>query len=259
MKHFLLKGWAGSGPLPLLVGKDYHYLVRVRRLTQGALLPVCTEQGLEGLCQVAKLGADSLTLTWKETFDPASSSTSINQNHLPEITLYPFLLKSGKMEDVIRQACECGVRVIQPLSGEHCVGRLEGKIEIQKKVDRWNSIAREACQQSGRSWVVTVLAPVTPKDLPETLETGHILLFFHEQPLAKASLHGYLACKPSHVGLIVGPEGGISPNEVKLFLHRGYSPAHMGPGVLRAETASIAALGAVNVILQESDSWTIPK
>ena len=100
--------------------------------------------------------------------------------------------------------------------------------------------------------------PVASRALAATWNNAGPLLFFHQTPLDKGSLHRYLSPRPETVGLIVGPEGGLSPAEVEVFGSQGACPVWLGPFVLRAETASLYAVAAVNTILQESPEWTIP-
>ena len=174
------------------------------------------------------------------------------------IVLFPFLLKSRKLDDVIRQACEAGVSAIVPVVGDHCVARTEGDEEGAKKAARWNVIAKEAAQQSGNTRVCEVRPPIVSRRLPEVWAENGPLLFFHQVPLDKGSLHRYLFPRPEVVGLIVGPEGGLSAVEVDALLSAGARPVWLGPFVLRAETASVYAVAAVNTILQETPEWTIP-
>jgi len=106
--------------------------------------------------------------------------------------------------------------------------------------------------------VCQVYPPISSKDLPDHWTEDGPLLFFHQTPLDKGSLHGYLFSRPQAVGLVVGPEGGLSPAEVERLQARGARPVWLGPFVLRAETASLYAIAAVNTILQETPEWTIP-
>ena len=174
------------------------------------------------------------------------------------IILFPFLLKARKLDDVVRQACEAGVSAIVPVVGDHCVARTDGEEDGSRKALRWSTIAKEAAQQSGNARVCEVRPPVTSRAIPSLWAAAGPLLFFHEAPLDKGSLHRYLFPRPEAVGLIVGPEGGLSPAEVTAFRTAGALPVWLGPFVLRAETASLYAVATVNTILQEIPEWTIP-
>lgn len=174
-----------------------------------------------------------------------------------KLVLFPFLLKGRKLDDVVRQACESGVSTIVPVVGDHCVARADAEEGVAKAY-RWSAIAREAAQQSGNPQVCDVRPPVLSRELPDLWTEDGPLLAFHQTPLDNGSLHRYLSPRPKAVGLIIGPEGGLSSPELEVLLHRGAKPVWLGPFVLRAETASLYALAAVNTILQESLEWTIP-
>lgn len=249
MKQLVIPAGARSGPRVDLAGKEHHYLARVRRVTLGERLA-----GLDGaqhlVLEVVEIGPDRTRL---KVVEEKTSGTPAG----PQITLFPFLLKARKLDDVIRQACEAGVTAIVPVQGDHCVSRTDDE-DGAKKAARWNTIAKEAAQQSGNPRVCVVHPPLSSRDLGAHWGAQGPLLFFHEKPLDKGSLHRYLVSRPGSVGLIVGPEGGLSPAEVEAFRAQGALPVWLGPFVLRAETASLFAIAAVNTILQETPEWTIP-
>jgi len=250
MKQLVLPAGARSGDHIELQGKEHHYLARVRRVVAGERLAALDgERKL--VLEVIEVGSDRIRLSVVE-------DQSLPRSPGPQIVLFPFLLKARKLDDVIRQACEAGVSTIVPVVGDHCVARTDGEEDGSRKAARWTSIAKEAAQQSGNPRVCEVRRPVTSRDLMGTWNREDPLLFFHQTPLDKGSLHRYLFPRPTTVGLIVGPEGGLSASEVANFRAQGALPVWLGPFVLRAETASVYAVAAVNTILQETQEWTIP-
>ncbi len=246
MKQLVLPAGSRSGDLVTLDGKDHHYLARVRRIASGERVSAL-EDGRKLLLEVTEVGQTQLLLR------VVDQTAAVPQG--PRIVLFPFLLKSRKLDDVIRQAGEAGVSEVVPILGDHCVSRPE---DTSGKNERWSAIAREAAQQSGNGRVCEVLPSLRSRDIPGWWSGAGPLLFFHQQPLDNASLHRYLFSRPGAVGLIVGPEGGLSDDEVTVFRSQGALPVWLGPFVLRAETASLYAVAAVNAILQESREWTIP-
>jgi 16S rRNA (uracil1498-N3)-methyltransferase len=249
MKQFVVPAGARSGNRIDLAGKEHHYLARVRRVAVGERLA-----GLDGaqhlVLEVVELAADHTRL---KVVEEKTSGAPAG----PQITLFPFLLKARKLDDVIRHACEAGVTAVVPVQGDHCVARTDDE-DGAKKAARWNTIAKEAAQQSGNPRVCVVHPPIASRNLVDHWSSEDPLLFFHEKPLDKGSLHRYLVSRPGSIGLVVGPEGGLSPAEVQLFQSQGALPVWLGPFVLRAETASLYAIAAVNTILQETPEWTIP-
>jgi 16S rRNA (uracil1498-N3)-methyltransferase len=249
VKQLVLPPGSRSADLVELSGREHHYLARVRRIAVGERLTALDAERRLSL-EVVEVTSDKTRLRVLE----ADSSVAPNG---PQIVLFPFLLKARKLDDVIRQACEAGVSAIVPVTGDHCVARgdQEGG---DKKARRWSAIAREAAQQSGSARVCEVHSPVLSREIPFWWRESGPLLFFHQIPLGKGTLHGYLSSRPETIGLVVGPEGGLSQAEVDAFLNRGALPVWLGPFVLRAETASLYAVAAVNTILQETQAWTIP-
>lgn len=246
MKQLVVPPGTRSGAVVELRGREHHYLARVRRVVAGERLA-----GLDGgaklVLEVTHVDDDHTLLRVVEDLAPPPAG--------PRIVLFPFLLKARKLDDVIRQACEAGVSAIVPVVGDHCVAKLDD--DGPKKVQRWATIAKEAAQQSGNPRVCEIGTPVESRRLAQGWDEGP-LLFFHQTPLDTGSLHGYLSSRPKTVGLIVGPEGGLSEAEIEVFRSLGALPVWLGPFVLRAETASVYAVAAVNTILQENSEWTLP-
>jgi 16S rRNA (uracil1498-N3)-methyltransferase len=255
MKQLVLPPDSAGQDRYLVRGPDYHYLAHVRRLEAGdRLTALCGDQRLA--TQVSRLGSEDLELVVLSSEPLEQSATSL--------VLFPFLLKSNKLDDVIRQACEAGVAAVVPVQGDHSVSRFHDAIDSQRKLVRWKAIARQAAQQSGNS-VCEVYPPLESRAISHWWSRRGPLLFFHQvplhpsDPLVTPSLHRYLAEKSAHLGLVVGPEGGLSEGEVADFQANGAHSVWLGPAILRAETASLAAVAAVNIILQERSQWTVPR
>ena len=248
MKQLVLPPGSRSGDQVELRGKEHHYLSNVRRIAVGEKVTALDNQR-QLFLEAVVVAHDFVRLRiLDETADREPTG--------PRLVLFPFLLKGGKLDDVVRQACEAGVWTIVPVQGDHCIARLDAR-DAAKKSERWSLIAKEAAQQSGNPRVCDVQPPVTSRELFSRWLGSGPLFFFHQTPLDTGGLHRYLLPRPNAVGLIVGPEGGLSEAEVAFFREQGALPVWLGPFVLRAETASIYAMAAVNTILQEGSEWTI--
>ena len=145
-----------------------------------------------------------------------------------------------RMDWLVEKATELGVASIQPLLAERSVLRLAGE-RAQKKQAHWQGIAIAACEQSGRNRVPAV-HPVRPLSAWLAQVPPGVVLSLREGTQAVASLAG-----ASTFTLLSGPEGGLSPAEEDAALGRGWQPAHLGPRVLRAETAPLAALALLTL------------
>jgi 16S rRNA (uracil1498-N3)-methyltransferase len=154
-----------------------------------------------------------------------------------------------RMDWLVEKATELGVASIQPLMTERSVLRLSGE-RAEKKVAHWHSVAIAACEQCGGN-VVPTIHPVQTlaqwlRQTPEATATQRLLLSLREGcvPVQQAMrVAGGVAVGGAEDALLLsGPEGGLSMAEEDLALAQGFRPASLGPRVLRAETAALAAL-----------------
>ncbi len=158
------------------------------------------------------------------------------------VTLFQGLPKADKMDWIVQKAVELGVTRIVPVTFSRCVVRLNEKDSV-KKQERWQKIAREAGKQSGRCIIPMVLPPVSFKSLPDLFATCEQLAILWEEcktggPLAFAAAYPRL----HSLGIVIGPEGGITPEEMDELIAFGGKPMTLGKRILRTETAGLAAL-----------------
>lgn len=246
MKQFLLP--VHSDQEVRLTGEDFHYLHHVRRLTVDDSFPGIDAEGNRYHVIVRAVHREAMDVH----ILPAGSPDM----DLPNIHLLQCIPKGGKFDQVVRMATEAGVKSITPVLSEHTVVRLDSK-DKQKKHERWQRVMQEAVQQSGSRWVPEIYAPQT---LSEVINNAHIdgrILFFHQTPLAPASLHEYCSGASSAFGVCVGPEGGFSNAEVQMMLNAEWWPGYLGPWVLRTEHAGLYAIAALQTILLEKAKWKI--
>ena len=232
---------------------DFRYLSKVLRLNAGDDFPAVDKTGRRYRLTIKAVEEDCLKISCSESDDPPASNT----DEKTEIILVQCLPKGKKLEQIVRQSVEAGVDMIIPVESENSVAVIREE-RNEKKQRRLEKIAEEAAQQSGNPGVPDITSAVKIKDLPEILNQrgfDGIKLFFHQDRLDKASLHGYLNSCPSGLVILIGPEGGISPAETDFLLASGFHPVYLGENVLRTETAAIFALGAVKTILLEKDKW----
>ena len=159
------------------------------------------------------------------------------------VTLYPGLPKLDKLDFVVQKAAELGAARVVPVEMERSVARISG--DGAKKRERWERIAREAAKQCGRGRVPEVLAPLSWKEALVDMRARELLLVPWEEAGAGAlRLKHVFAAHASacDIGILVGPEGGIAPEEVAQVPGERVT---LGPRILRTETASVAALSVV--------------
>lgn len=251
MKQFILPGRYPGGPFLTLDRREAHYLLNVRRLKEGDTLPGGDSRGNRYTLTILRLseegGCDLAIAPGEKT---ATDTASPGR---PRIILQPCLLKGKKMDTVLRQATEAGAAEIHPLVSRNTVVKPR---EEGQKGDRWKKIVKEAAQQSGNPGIPEIREPRPLRDTAPPGE-GALGLYFHEKALDNGSLHGYLEKPYNTIYLLLGPEGGLSVDETAFLDGIGYHPVHLGPNVLRAETAAVFALGAVMTIVGEQKLWSV--
>lgn len=247
MRTYLLpEQFKGEDEL-VITGKEYHYLIHVLRLKENTVFKGQDHKGNFFSLRISAIAKKSLTIV-------CIPDSITMQKNLPDITLYQCICKGKKMDRIIRQAAETGVRRIIPLFSEHTVPRMHEK-EIENKNKRWARVIREAVQQSGSGVITEITYPVSLMMFDKKAEKSEINLFFHQDPLENRSLHEYLCEYPASVSLLIGPEGGLSDKEILFLKSSGFSPVLLKTNILRAETAAIYAISAVQNILTEREHW----
>ena len=155
------------------------------------------------------------------------------------------LLKANKMDLVIQKISELGVQEVCPVAARRAVPALDPDRAEQRR-ERWQTIAQEASRQSGRSTVADVGQVLSFDEIVGRSGDADIsLLFTTEAARPLDELAKQQDRRPGRILLLVGPEGGFSPEEERTAQGKGFLPVGLGPRVLRAETAAILAVGLV--------------
>lgn len=240
MSHRLHVPRAGTGTL-VLEGSRFHYLQRVLRLEVGAQLEVFDE-GRAFPARVSAISETSMTLELgaEQVAAPMRS-----------ITVVQGLPKGDKLELVLQKATELGASAFAPVSTARSIVKLEGREE--KKLERWRRIVSEAARQCGRSEVPTVFAPAPLIDAVKALPDAPALLVLDEEERGTRLGLAFSALEPERaVAVIIGPEGGLTREEVTSLIALGAVPVTLGRFVLRTETAALVTLA----ILRHLDGET---
>lgn len=159
----------------------------------------------------------------------------------PAVFLVQALAKGDRDELAVQAATELGADGVIPWAAARSVSRWEGA-KLAKGVQRWRAIVREASKQSLRAWLPDVLDPVTTRQLAAMASQARMLVL---EPAAEAPLSS-LPLDGRDLLLVVGPEGGVAPQESEALAAAGAESVRLGPEVLRTSTAGPAALAALN-------------
>lgn len=163
---------------------------------------------------------------------------------LRHVTLFQGVAKGDKMDDIVRQAVEVGAQRIVPVLTARCIVQLDARKRAQKG-ERWRRVAQAAAKQAKRTSVPEVADPVRLRDALALLADydGAVVLWEESDEVGISAAVKRCATSPeAHIALVVGPEGGLAPEEVAALESVGATVATLGPNILRTETAAVVAL-----------------
>ncbi|WP_227842438.1 16S rRNA (uracil(1498)-N(3))-methyltransferase [Vreelandella zhuhanensis] len=205
------------------------HLTRVLRMGVGATLVMFDGQGREAGARLSEVNRKQ-TVVEIEACWPGQAESPL------AVHLGQAISKGDRMDYAIQKAVELGVAAITPLYTEHGDVRLKGEREA-KKLAHWQAVAVSACEQCGRATVPPVHPPLALADWLAKRDES-LCLVLH--PATQGALEQ--AVSPEKVALLIGPEGGLSSQEVEAALAAGFSSLTLGPRILRTETAPVVAL-----------------
>jgi 16S rRNA (uracil1498-N3)-methyltransferase len=221
----------------VVLGKDdSHHLLRVMRAQPGEPFVVMAG-GQQYECRLTE-AEEGRAVGEVLSAAPATGEPPVR------ITLFQGLAKGEKMETVIQHGTELGVCEFVPVATARAVVKLEPK-KAAERVDRWQRIAREAAEQSRRGAVPPVAPVASWKEAVSRCGAFDLALVPWEE--GGEPLRQVLASAPEAqtVAVFIGPEGGLSPEEVELAKAKGARAVTLGPRILRTETAGLAAAAAI--------------
>ena len=167
------------------------------------------------------------------------------------IVLGQALIKGDRMDWVIQKATELGVDTIVPIHSIHSVIKLRPE-RLEHQRSRWERIARDAAQQSERWAIPTIADPVDLTQICRQYASAPVKGMLAERSSGPSLATMALPQDHQHpIVLLVGPEGGWAPDEQRVAQEQGFLPLTLGPRILRAETAAIAALSILQSRLDE--------
>lgn len=215
-----------AGAVVTLDGPPAHYLVQVMRRQPGDVVRLFNGRDGEWAARVTAVAKKAISLV--------ADSQSAAQETTADLWLCAAPLKKGRIDWLVEKACELGVARLQLVTTQRTV--------VEKpNLDRLAAHLVEAAEQSGRTAVPDLPAPLPLAKLLAQWPAGRALLFADEaggQPMASA-----IAATPAPAAVLIGPEGGFTPAErAAICAHPAALPISLGPRILRADTAALAAL-----------------
>ncbi|MEU9720976.1 16S rRNA (uracil(1498)-N(3))-methyltransferase [Streptomyces sp. NPDC047976] len=236
-----------AGPEFVLDGPEGRHAVSVKRLNPGEDVVLTDGRGrwAEGVVKAAE-GKDRLVVTDLE---------SVLEEPEPDvrITVVQALPKGDRGEVAVETMTETGVDAIVPWQASRCITQWRGD-RGAKSLAKWRSTARESGKQSRRVRFPEVAEAMSTKQVAALLAQADLAVVLHEdRDTPSAALATAPLPEKGSVVLVVGPEGGVSPEELAVFAEAGAAPYRLGRSVLRTSTAGTAATA---VLLARTGRWS---
>lgn len=221
-------------PLPLSEA-DAHHAIRVLRVRAGERVELVEPGG-------GVLGAEVVSADDAGVVVTAVVPIEERGDRMPDVTLFQGVAKGEKMDAIVRQAVEVGAAGIVPVMTSRTIVRLDADKRAARR-ERWQRVAKSAAEQAKRTSVPDVAEPATFAAALELLSGYDRVVVLWEEHCGRGIADALSGLDASdRVALVVGPEGGLSAEEVGVLAARGALTASLGPTVLRTETAAVVSL-----------------
>lgn len=243
MRRFLLPQPATTGDNSTLGGTDANHIKNVLRMQPGDEILLFDAQNREYTGRIEQVASDTVEILITDSRECQTESPIA-------ITVAQALLKNKKMDTLVRHLTEVGMTRWRPFSAHRSVPRLDNKKpggnKPDKQVDRWQTIAMESLKQCERGVPPEICPPATFEEMLADREHHDLALIFTDR--SAPSLASVLNKEKENrqaVMIIIGPEGGLTSQEIDQAEAAGFVPVSLGPRILKADTAAIAACAIV--------------
>ena len=223
-----------------LDGDEGRHAATVKRMREGEVIHLCDGQGTRAIASVVKVHKNSLDLSIDQfTFEEAPE---------PRFVVVQALAKGERAELAVEMLTEVGADAIIPWRAEHSIGKWDS---VEKGLEKWRRTSRESAKQSRRAWIPEISNLKSTAEVCELMSQAQSVFVLHES--ADQALAACAIREQGTIMIVVGPEGGISPDELAAFSSAGARVVHMGSSVMRTSTAGAIAVGG---LLMRSQRWS---
>ena len=223
-----------------LDGDEGRHAATVKRMREGEVINLCDGKGMRAFATVAKVH--------KHTLDLVIDRIVFEDAPEPRFVVVQALAKGERAELAVEMLTEVGADAIVPWKAEHSIGKWDS---IEKGLEKWLRTSRESAKQSRRSWIPEISPLHTTEQVCELISQAQSVFVLHES--ADQALAACAIREQGTIIVVVGPEGGISPEELAAFAAAGARIVHMGASVMRTSTAGAIAVGG---LLMRSQRWS---
>ncbi len=234
MRRFFIKQSESAGPISVITGTDARHIKKVLRLKQGDIITLFDGAGNEYEARIISLSAGSVNVSIIRNF-PSTTESPV------QIIVAQAFLKQRKMDNLVRQLTELGITKWVPFISKRSVPKPDNK-RLTARTNRWEKISREALKQCNRGRIMEIGQTVSFKDTFNISKQSSLKIAFWENESKPINLA--LSQSKRHfnnIFIMIGPEGGFTSQEIEKAKACGFITATLGPRILRAETATIAA------------------
>lgn len=234
MRYFFIEQSAVGDPQLLITGSDAKHIRTVLRLKPGDKIGLFDGQGFEYRARIVTVSAGRVEVLVLQRF-PATAESPV------QIIIAQAFLKAKKMDRLVRQLTELGINKWIPFFAKRSVPR-PSKKNLSARMERWKKIVKEALKQCKRGCVPQIGETATFEEVLNQSQSCDIKIAFweNESEPVNAPLSGS-ELQIEKIFVLLGPEGGFTAEEIEQARTRGFVTATLGPRILRAETASVAA------------------
>ena len=223
-----------------LDGDEGRHAATVKRMREGEVIHLCDGQGTRAIASVVKVHKNSLDLSIDQfTFEESPE---------PRFVVVQALAKGERAELAVEMLTEVGADAIIPWRAEHSIGKWDS---VEKGLEKWRRTSRESAKQSRRAWIPEISNLKSTAEVCELMSQAQSVFVLHES--ADQALAACAIREQGTIMIVVGPEGGISPDELAAFSSAGARVVHMGASVMRTSTAGAIAVGG---LLMRSQRWS---
>ena len=235
MRYFYIEPTALKKPNIALEGSEVRHIKNVLRLKPGDTIRLFDGQGFEYEAAIQHMRSSRVELRITHKY-PAAKESPL------QMVIAQSLLKEKKMDGLLRHLCELGITHWVPFISERSVAK-PGANRLPGRTARWEKILKESCKQCQRARLPEIVKMMSFDEVLYFGQSFDLKIVFYENESATLDSLIQPAAQPAlqKILLILGPEGGFSNQEIEKAKAAGFAVAGLGPRILRAETAAIAA------------------
>jgi len=231
-----------------IIGTDVNHIINVLRMKDGDRVNICDINSKNNyIAEIIEKDSKAVKCKIIDKIDSGAESKI-------HITLFQGLPKSDKMELIIEKNVELGIYDVFPVEMIRSISKVDEKAK-RSKVERWQKISEVAAKQSGRDIIPKIHDIINVKNVCNLINSYDIVLLAYEEELENSLKTELKRLKKANtnmkIAMIIGPEGGVSSEEVEILTAHGAKAVTLGKRILRTETASIAL---TSIVMYEMDT-----